>query len=169
MDFRRIAKRHNNGLHIAHDSCHLFTGPLLVVLLGGSGRARDPTRPTKQTNNNTPHIHYVCCVLLVVLLGGSGRARDLIRLTLQTKNNTPHTHYVCCVLLVVLLGGSGRAFDPTRPRTARSMNALDVGTVVRKRACVNVCDCGVASACVYAACVRALGVRMRIFCVLVCL
>ena len=72
----RKAKRHNNGLHIAHDSCHLFTGPLLVVLLGGSGRARDPTRPTKQTNNNTPHIHYVCCVLLVVLLGGSGRARD---------------------------------------------------------------------------------------------
>ena len=23
----RKAKRHNNGLHIAHDSCHLFTGP----------------------------------------------------------------------------------------------------------------------------------------------
>ena len=124
---------------------------------------------TIDTKNNIPYIHYVCCVLLVVLLGGSGRARDLIRLTLQTKNNTPHTHYVCCVLLVVLLGGSGRAFDPTRPRTARSMNALDVGTVVRKRACVNVCDCGVASACVYAACVRALGVRVRIFCVLVCL
>ena len=36
--------------------------------------SRDPTRPTKQTNNNTQHIHYVCCVLLVVLLGGS-RAR----------------------------------------------------------------------------------------------
>ena len=25
----RRAKRHNNGLHIAHDSCHLFTGPTL--------------------------------------------------------------------------------------------------------------------------------------------
>ena len=23
------SKRHNNGLHIAHDSCYLFTGPTL--------------------------------------------------------------------------------------------------------------------------------------------
>ncbi len=30
----------------------IIRGVGVFVLLGGSGRARDPTRPTKQTNNN---------------------------------------------------------------------------------------------------------------------
>ena len=120
----RKAKRHNNGLHIAHDSCHLFTGPTfkkqqniileLIVHTKCTIGLDSSAHYDSYKQQHTIHTLCMLCAAGCVAWWVGSRARPD---PAHQTNKQQHTTYTLCMLCaagcVAWWVGSRARPDPT--------------------------------------------------------